>query len=686
MPTRTKKTTSTKNKQPAGRPALHRTSPLQTANTSQDIESHLHESRVFKPHKDFSKKSRISSMAEYRRLWERSIAKPEAFWREQAAAELLWNKKFLKVLDWKPPFAKWFLGGKLNVSENCLDRHLAAGLRNKAAIIWEGEPGEKRVLTYQQLHREVCKFANILKRNKVKKGDRVIIYMPMIPEAAIAMLACARIGAVHSVVFGGFSAESIRDRIDDCGATCVVTADGGYRRGAIVPLKHNVDEALKRPGHKVARVIVFRRAFNEIHIQEGRDVWWHREAEYVDAHCRPEPLDSEHPLFILYTSGSTGKPKGILHTSAGYLLGAKLSTKYIFDLRDDDIFWCTADVGWITGHSYVVYGALANGATSLMYEGAPNWPDPDRFWQIIEDYAVSIFYTAPTAIRAFIKWGDEWVKKHNLSSLRLLGTVGEPINPEAWMWYHRVIGNNRCPIVDTWWQTETGSIMISPLPGATPCKPGTATLPFFGVDAAVVDAQGNECPPNVGGKLVIRKPWPSMLRTIYGDKARYRKTYWKDYASQGYYTAGDGARRDKDGYFWIVGRLDDVLNVAGHRLGTSEVESALVSHEAVAEAAVVGRPDEIKGQGIVAFITLKSGVKPSEALRQSIRNHVSHSIGAIAKPDDVRFAEALPKTRSGKIMRRLLKQIAAGTTISGDTTTLEDFSILSRLAAAKDDE
>mgnify|MGYP000732670703 CR=1 FL=1 len=645
------------------------------------IESHLHESRVFKPHAAFARRARITSMADYRKLQRESIEQPVRFWRRETD-ELVWSKRWSKLVEWKAPFAKWFIGGKINIAENCVDRHLAGPRRNKVAILWEGEPGEKRAITYQQLHRDVCRFANVLKRNRIRKGDRVLIYMPMIPEAAVAMLACARIGAVHSVVFGGFSAESIKDRIADCGASAVITADGGYRRGAVLPLKHNVDAALSGWKHPVRRVIVFRRAHNEIHIEEGRDVWWHREMEYVGADCPAEPLDAEHPLFILYTSGSTGRPKGILHTTAGYLTGAYVSTKYIFDLREDDLFWCTADVGWVTGHSYVVYGALANGATTLMYEGAPNWPDPDRFWKIIADYQVTVFYTAPTAIRAFIKWGDDWVKKHDLSSLRLLGSVGEPINPEAWMWYHRVIGGGRCPIVDTWWQTETGSIMISPLPGATPCKPGTATLPFFGVDAAVVDETGREVPPNVGGKLVIRKPWPSMLRTIYGDKTRYRKQYWSDF--KGWYTTGDGARRDKDGNFWIVGRIDDVLNVAGHRLGTSEIESALVSHPAVAEAAVVGRPDELKGQAVVAFVTVKGGIQPDAALGQLLRSHVAHAIGAIAKPDDIRFADGLPKTRSGKIMRRLLKEIAGGGAVTGDTTTLEDLSILARLRQAEE--
>ena len=645
-----------------------------------NIESHLKENRVFKPPRGFARNARVSSMEQYQRMHRESIRSPEKFWGREAR-ELHWQKPWKQVLQWKAPFAKWFVGGKLNLAENCLDRHLTGPRRNKAAIIWEGEPGEKRILTFQQLHREVCRFANVLKRNKIRKGDRVIIYMPAIPEAAIAMLACARIGAVHSVVFGGFSADSIRDRIADCGAVAVITADGGYRRGAIVPLKHNVDEAL-RDVTSVRRVIVFRRAGNEIHIEEDRDVWWYRELEYVDAHCPPVALDSEHPLYILYTSGSTGKPKGILHTTGGYLVGIHTSTKYVFDLREEDIYWCTADIGWVTGHSYVVYGPLAAGATTLMYEGAPNWPEPDRFWKIIEEYAVSILYTAPTAIRAFIRWGDQWVKKHDLSSLRLLGTVGEPINPEAWMWYHKVIGGGRCPIVDTWWQTETGGIMITPLPGAIPTKPGSATLPFFGVDPAVVDAAGKEVPPNVGGKLIIRRPWPSMLRTIYGDRQRYKKQYWEEYP--GNYFTGDGARRDKDGYFWIVGRIDDVLNVAGHRLGTSEIESALVSHAKVAEAAAVGRPDELKGQSLVVFVTLKGGVNPTRTLKEELRGHVGQHIGAIAKPDEIRFAEALPKTRSGKIMRRLLKEIATGKTVTGDTTTLEDFSVLARLAESEE--
>jgi acetyl-CoA synthetase len=647
---------------------------------SNNIESHLVENRVFKPSKEFVKNASVRSFAQYKKLYARSIKSPEKFWADQAA-DLLWRKKWKRVLDWRPPFAKWFVGGKLNVSENCLDRHLSGPRRNKAAIIWEGEPGERRVLTYQQLHREVCVFANILKRNGCKKGTRVLIYLPNSPEAAIAMLACARIGAVHSVVFGGFSSESIKDRIADSGASIVVTADGGYRRGQIITLKQNVDQAIEG-NETVQRVIVFRRTNFDIHIQEGRDVWWHREEEYVDAECPAEPFDSEHPLFILYTSGSTGKPKGILHTTGGYLLGVTITTKYVFDLREEDTFWCTADVGWITGHSYVVYGALANGATTLMYEGAPNWPQPDRFWRIIAYHGVTVLYTAPTAIRAFMKWGEDWPAKHDLSSLRLLGTVGEPINPEAWIWYYKHIGGERCPIVDTWWQTETGMQMITPLPGATPLKPGTATLPFFGVDAAVVDDNGKEVGPDEGGKLVVRKPWPAMLRTIYGDNARYKEQYWSQV--KGYYFTGDGARRDKDGYFWIVGRIDDVLNVAGHRLGTAEVESALVAHEAVAEAAVVSRPDEIKGQGVVAFVTLRAGFTATDKLGDHLRLHVSKMIGAIARPDDIRFAEALPKTRSGKIMRRLLKEVVAGGAVRGDTTTLEDLSVLATLQQSEE--
>ena len=660
-----------------------------------NITSFSQEERLFPPAKEFAKAARIPSMAAYRKLYDESIQKPDKFWGREAKAELVWFKPFTKVLQWKVPFAKWFLGGKLNVSHNCLDKHLGTPTANKAAIIWEGEPaapgkpGEERVLTYRQLHREVCLFANVLKRNGLKKGDRVLIYLPMIPEAAIAMLACTRIGAVHSVVFGGFSAQSVADRIQDCQAKLVITADGGFRRGSVVPLKKNVDEALTLKDAQgallaktITKVIVVRRASNEVVFTPGRDLWWHDEIAQVGADCYAEKMDSEAPLFILYTSGSTGKPKGILHTTAGYLLGAKMTSKYVFDLRDTDVYWCTADIGWVTGHSYVVYGPLANGATSLMYEGAPNWPEPDRFWRIIAKYGVTILYTAPTAIRAFMKWGEDWPARHDLSSLRLLGTVGEPINPEAWMWYHTVIGGGRCPIVDTWWQTETGAIMITPLPGATPTKPGTATLPFFGILPEVVDDAGKAVPKNSGGKLVIRKPWPSMLRGLWGDNERYQQTYWSEV--KGSYFTGDGCRQDKHGYFWIVGRIDDVLNVAGHRIGTAEVESALVSHPNVAEAAVVGRPDALKGQALVAFVTVKTGVKATPELREQLRQHVGKEIGPVAKPDDIRFAEALPKTRSGKIMRRLLKQVAAGVEIKGDTTTLEDLSVLARLGTAEE--
>jgi acetyl-CoA synthetase len=630
---------------------------------------------VFTPSKEFSAKARISSLKQYKALHKESVEKPATFWAREAK-ELVWRKPWSKVLDWKPPFAKWFVDGKLNVCENCVDRHAEGPRKNKAAILWEGEPGDKRVITYGQLQKEVARLANVLEANGVKAKDRVLIYMPMVPEAAFAMLACARIGAVHSVVFGGFASDAIVDRLEDSGATTILTADGGWRRGKVVPLKPAVDEALAKYD-KVKRVIVLKRTGNDVSMKGGRDVWWHEETAKASAKHEAKAFDSEHPLFILYTSGSTGKPKGILHTSGGYLTGTYVTTKYVFDLRDEDVYWCTADVGWITGHSYIVYGPLANGATQVMYEGAPNFPDFGRFWQMIEEYGVTIFYTAPTAIRAFIKAGDQFPDKHDLSSLRLLGSVGEPINPEAWMWYHKKIGGSRCPIVDTWWQTETGAIMITPLPGATPCKPGTATLPFFGIDAAILDDNGNECEADQDGRLVIRKPWPSMTRTIYNDKARYKKTYWSDY--EGFYTAGDGARRDKDGNFWIIGRLDDVLNVSGHRLGTAEIESALVSHPAVAESAVIGRPDDLKGQAVVAFVTLKEGYTESEELRATLRNHVGHVIGAIAKPDDVHFAPGLPKTRSGKIMRRLLKELVVTGNISGNTTTLEDIGVIANL-------
>lgn len=643
---------------------------------SNNIESLQKEDRIFAPSAQFSARSHVKSMEEYEAIYQRSIEDPEAWWSEQASA-LTWQKPWDTVLDWSDaPFAKWFVGGKLNASENCLDRHVAAGNGDRVAIHWVGEPGDTRDLTFSELLAETSRFANALKAKGIKSGDRVLIYLPMVPEAAVAMLACARIGAIHSVVFGGFSATSIKDRLEDSEATAVITADGGWRRGTIVPLKANVDEALASYD-KVDTVIVLDRCSNEVEMKAERDVWWHDIIENESPECPPEALDAEHPLFILYTSGSTGKPKGIIHSTGGYLTGCYSTFKYIFDHQPNDVYWCTADIGWVTGHSYIVYGPMANGATQIMYEGAPNFPDWDRFWQIIEAYKVSIFYTAPTAIRAFIKAGDHHIEKHDLSSLRLLGSVGEPINPEAWMWYHHKIGGGRCPIVDTWWQTETGMIMIAPLPGAIPTTPGTATRSFFGIDAAILDETGKECGPNEGGKLVIRKPWPSMLRTIYKDPERFKETYWNEY--EGIYLAGDGARVDENGYFWIVGRLDDVLNVSGHRLGTAEVESALVSHEAVAEAAVVGRPHDIKGQAVVAFVTLKTGVEPNDALAKELRNHVGHQIGAIAKPDDIRFAQMLPKTRSGKIMRRLLKEIVSGGEVKGDTSTLEDFNVVASL-------
>lgn len=643
------------------------------------IESVLNETRVFPPPPEFSANAHIKSFEEYEKLYAEAAADPEGFWAQQAE-ELHWFKKWDTVLEWNEPFAKWFVGGKINVSYNCLDRHLTTWRRNKAALIWEGEPGEQRTLTYQQLHSEVCKFAGVLKKMDVKKGDRVALYMPMVPELAIAMLACARIGATHTVIFGGFSADAIADRVNDGQVKLIVTADGGYRRGAVVTLKSTIDNAL--PNCKtVSKVIVFKRTGTKVHMSPGRDHWWHELMETVDADCAAEELDSEHPLYILYTSGTTGKPKGILHTTGGYLTQAAYTTKMVFDIKDEDIYWCTADIGWVTGHSYVVYGPLANGATVLMYEGAPNYPDYDRFWDIIERHRVNILYTAPTAIRVFIRWGEQHVLKHDLSSLRLLGTVGEPINPEAWMWYHHVIGKGKCPIVDTWWQTETGAIMISPLPGATPTVPGTATRPLPGILLDIVTKDGDPVGENQGGYLVAKHPWPSMLRTVYGDDERYKKTYWSEIPHR--YFAGDGARRDERGYYWIMGRVDDVINVSGHRLGTAEVESALVSHEAVAEAAAVGRPDEVKGQAISVFVTLEGGRKGDDALKEELRAHVAKEIGALAKPDDIRFTDALPKTRSGKIMRRLLREIAAGAEVAGDVTTLEDLSVLEKL---RDDE
>lgn len=645
-----------------------------------NIESILQEQRVFPPPPDFSSEAHIKSLDELDRLREEARTNPEGFWASMAK-ELDWFRKWDKVLEWTPPHAQWFTGGKLNISHNCLDRHIATWRRNKAALIWEGEPGDLRTLTYQQLHQEVCRFANVLKQAGVEKGDRVALYMPLIPELAISMLACARIGATHSVIFGGFSSAALIDRINDASCKVVVTADGGWRRGNEVKLKAAVDEALKQTP-SVETCIVVRRTGGQIHMEAGRDHWWHDLIETVDANCAAEQLDSEHPLFILYTSGTTGKPKGILHTTAGYLLQVHLTSKWVFDLKDEDVYWCTADIGWVTGHSYVVYGPLSNGATVLMYEGAPNHPEPDRFWSIVERHQVNILYTAPTAIRAFIKWGEQWPLKHDLSSLRLLGTVGEPINPEAWMWYREVIGKGRCPIVDTWWQTETGAIMITPLPGATPTKPGSATKPLPGIEADVMTRDGRRVEANQGGYLVITRPWPSMLRTIWGDDERYREQYWSQI--EGIYFAGDGARRDEDEYFWIMGRIDDVINVSGHRLGTAEIESALVSHAAVAEAAVVARPDDLKGSAIVAFVTLEGTHKASEDLKEVLRTHVAKEIGALARPEEIRFSDMLPKTRSGKIMRRLLREIATSGSVAGDVTTLEDFSVLEKLRAEEE--
>ncbi|WP_373535881.1 acetate--CoA ligase [Microcoleus sp.] len=651
---------------------------------SQDtIESILHEKRLFPPTAEFSQKAHVKSLEEYRALYDKAAADPQAFWAELATQELDWFQKWDTVLDWQPPVAKWFVNGKINISYNCLDRHLTTWRKNKAALIWEGEPGDSRTLTYAQLHREVCQMANVIKELGVQKGDRVGIYMPMIPEAAIAMLACARIGAVHSVVFGGFSAEALRDRLKDGEAKLVITADGGFRKDTAVGLKAQVDKALANNAvPSVTNVLVVQRTKQQIEMEPGRDIWWHELQKNASANCPAEPMDSEDMLFVLYTSGSTGKPKGVVHTIGGYNLYTHMTTKWIFDLQDTDVYWCTADVGWITGHSYILYGPLSNGATTLMYEGAPRASNPGCFWDVIEKYGVTVFYTAPTAIRTFMKMGEDLPKARDLSSLRLLGTVGEPINPEAWMWYQRVIGNSNCPIVDTWWQTETGGIMIAALPGAIPTKPGSATLPFPGIVADVVDRDGESVTNQSGGYLVIKHPWPGMMRTLYNDPDRFRRTYWeylhpKD--GQFVYFAGDGAHKDKDGYFWVMGRVDDVINVAGHRLGTMEVESALVSHPAVAEAAVVGKPDEIKGEEIVAFVTLDDSQQPSPELEKELKQHVVKEIGAIARPGEIRFTDALPKTRSGKIMRRLLRSLAAGEEVSGDTSTLEDRTVLDKL-------
>jgi acetyl-CoA synthetase len=644
------------------------------AGHDEPIQALLTEDRKFPPPKSFKARALVKTDAVYRE----AAKNPVRFW-EQRAKELTWFKPWKKTLDWKPPYAKWFVGGKLNVSYNCLDRHVQGTRRTKAALIWEGEPGDTRTLTYWDLYREVQRFAAALKRHGVKKGDRVTIYMPMVPEVAIAMLACTRIGAAHSVIFGGFSPESVRDRIHDADSTIVLTADGGYRRGGTVPLKQNTDEALKEcPGVKT--VVVLKRTGESISMQQGRDIWWDDFIKGVEAKCPAEPMDAEDLLYLLYTSGSTGKPKGIIHTTGGYLTGIAATHKWVFDLHEEDVYWCTADVGWVTGHSYVVYGPLANGATTVMYEGTPDYPDKDRFWRIIEKHGITICYTAPTAIRTFMKWGEEYPKRCDLSSLRLLGSVGEPINPEAWVWYWKVIGGGRCPVVDTWWQTETGHILITPLPGVTTLKPGSATKPFPGIDAAVLDEKGR---PSKAGYLVIRKPWPGMLRGIWGDPERFVKQYWSKYPDT--YFTGDGAKLDKEGYFWLLGRVDDVMNISGHRVSTMEVESALVDHKSVAEAAVIGKPHEIKGQAIAAFVTIKAGVDGTSKLMDELKAHVSKKIGALARPDDIIFSAELPKTRSGKIMRRLLRDIAEGRAL-GDTTTLADPAVVASLKQKYEDQ
>jgi acetyl-CoA synthetase len=658
---------------------------MDEANTASSITSMMDEKRVFDPPQEIRQEAYIKSMEEYREIYQRSINDPEGFWAE-LAEQLNWFKKWDKVLveDFKEAKHEWFVGGKLNVCYNCLDRHLLTWRKNKAALIWEGDIGETKTLTYQDLYYQVCKFANVLKKNGVGKGDRVAIYLPMIPELPIAMLACARIGAVHSVVFGGFSAEALRDRILDCGARLLICADGYYRGGRIIRSKDNADTALN-VCPLVKDVIVVKRADIGVNIEEGRDRWWHDEmaAEDIKPYCEPEVMDAEDPLFILYTSGSTGKPKGVLHTQAGYLLYCYQTFKWIFDVKEEDTFWCTADIGWVTGHSYIVYGPLSFGATGLMFEGVPTYPHPDRFWDIVEKYRVNVFYTAPTALRSLMREGEEWPARHDLSSLRILGSVGEPINPEAWMWYYNVIGKGRCPIVDTWWQTETGGILITPLPGAVPLKPGSATFPFPGVEPVVLRENGTPAGVNEGGYLAIKRPWPGLMRRVYGEPERFKNTYFLQFP--GMYNTGDGARVDEDGYYWLMGRIDDVINVSGHRIGTAEVESALVSYDKVAEAAVVGMPHDVKGQGIYAFVTLKVGVDRSDALKKELVTHVRREIGPIASPDKIQFADALPKTRSGKIMRRILTKIAAGDVQNlGDTSTLADPTVVGVLVEERE--
>ena len=637
---------------------------------------------LYQPPKEFSKRASVSSMDQYREIYRQATEDPEGFWGRFAEKELHWFERWSRVLEWDAPFAKWFVGGKTNMSYNCLDRHLLTWRKNKAAIIWEGEPGDERVLTYQELHRRVARFANVLKQLGLQTGDRSIIYMPMVPELPIAMLACARLGITHSVVFGGFSAEALKTRILDLDARAVITADGGWRRGKEVRLKDTADEALQDCPN-VKHCIVYQRTNSDVEMKAGRDHYWGELERNVGEECPAEVLDAEHPLYVLYTSGTTGKPKGIVHTTGGYQAQVSATMRWVFDIKDEDTYWCAADIGWVTGHSYIVYGPLMVGATTVIYEGAPDFPEPDRFWRIIEKYKVNIFYTSPTAIRAFVRQGEQWPERHDLSSLRLLGTVGEPINPSAWEWYHKTIGHERCPIVDTWWQTETGSIMISPLPGATPTKPGSATFPLPGIVADVVDMEGN--PVETGeGYLVIRKPWPAMIRTLWGDPERYKEQYWSQIP--GIYFTGDAARRDEDGYTWVLGRVDDVMNVSGHRLSTAELESALVKHETVAEAAVIGKPDELTGQAVVAFVTLKKGVDANDDLNETLRAWVSREIGKFARPQQIRFTEALPKTRSGKIMRRLLREIVTTDKVSGDITTLEDLSVIHRLAGAQEEE